>query len=485
MLFVYRLSSAFLFLTALGLTACQSPPAETDLIAPASLQADFDDLYSGLQSAHYDLYAHRPKAEYDALFADMRADLGRPLTHTEAEVRFQKFVAFGRVAHANIPFPQAAWEAYRTNGGKAFPLSIRYLGDRLMIASDMSGPEQALTGLEIISLNGIPARELESRLRANLSADNDYLARTMLEFRFIPLLWLELGAKTDFELVLQDRTGERRAVVVPALPRDEFFTATSSFELDWDERRHAILNGIGYLRPGPFYNNLPGAEDMWDNTAFTAFIDEAFISFIDAGVPAVLIDVRSNPGGDNSFSDHMVAWFADEPFRFASQFLVRISAQAAASNARRLTPGDTDSISARFAAAFAGAANGDIVDFDLGDTVPREGQRFEGKIYLLIDRHSYSNTVTVAALTQDYGFGRILGEETSDLASTYGAMEQFTLPRTGIVVNFPKAHIIRPNGNTASRGVIPDIAITSPLISTDDEMLKEALAKVRAEIVSE
>lgn len=194
----------------------------------------------------------------------------------------------------------------------------------------------------------------------------------------------------------------------------------------------------------------------------------------------MLIDVRSNPGGDNSFSDHMVAWFADEPFRFASNFLLRVSAQATASNARRLTPGDTGSISARFA-AFAEAKPGDVVDFDLGDTQPREGQRFEGKVYLLIDRHSYSNTVTVAALAQDYGFARILGEETSDRASTYGAMEQFTLSRTGIIVNFPKAHIIRPGGNANARGVVPDIAIRSPLVAAEDEMLKEALASIRTD----
>lgn len=480
--FMSRLSgSAFVFLAALALPACQSPPAETNLIPPASLQADFDELYASLQAAHYDLYAHRPKAEYDALFAEMSGSLTRPLTRTDAEITFQKFMAFGRVAHSNIAFPQAAWETYRANGGKVFPLSIRYLGDRLMVASDMSGPDQRLAGLQILTLNGISARDLEERLRSNLSADNDYLARTMLEFRFIPLVWLELGPQAAFELVVADETGERRAVTVPALARDELFTESTSFELDWEERRHAILDGIGYLRPGPFYNTLPGAEDMWDNSAFTAFIDEAFSSFLEAGVPAVLIDVRSNPGGDNSFSDHMVAWFADEPFRFASNFFVRVSAQAAASNARRVTPGDTGSISARFAAAFAEAKPGDVVDFNLGDTQPREGQRFEGKVYLLIDRHSYSNTVTVAALAQDYGFARVLGEETSDLASTYGAMEQFSLSRTGIVVNFPKAHIIRPNGNAASRGVVPDIAIESPLVATGDKMLNDALAFVRTD----
>lgn len=361
------------------------------------------------------------------------------------------------------------------------PLSIRYIGDRLMIASDMSGNSPSLDGAEILSLNAVPAAELEARLTAHLSADNPYLARTMLEFRFIPLLWLELGSPAAYELEIADSDGTRRTVTVPALTRDQLVLNETDFELDWDERRYELMGNVGYLRPGPFYNNAPGAEDMWDNSAFTAFIDEAFGAFLAADVPAVLIDLRANPGGDNSFSDHMVAWYADQPFRFASNFFVRVSEQATASNARRLTPGDTGSISARFAAAFADAAPGDIIDFDLGDTPPREGRRYEGQVYLLIDRHSYSNTVTVAALSQDYGFARILGEETSDLASTHGAMEQFTLPRTGIVVNFPKAHIIRPSGDISSRGVIPEIHITSPLRSAQDDALAEALDVIRRE----
>lgn len=82
----------------------------------------------------------------------------------------------------------------------------------------------------------------------------------------------------------------------------------------------------------------------------------------------------------------------------------------------------------------------------------------------------------VAALAQDYRFATILGEETSDLATTYGAMEQFDLSRTGVSVGFPKAHIIRPSGGTVARGVIPDIAIEAPIIETaEDSVLSRAL----------
>jgi C-terminal processing protease CtpA/Prc len=180
----------------------------------------------------------------------------------------------------------------------------------------------------------------------------------------------------------------------------------------------------------------------------------------------------------------MIAFFATRPFRFAKQFRIKVSPAATAGNQARLAElgaaGAADDTSHRLAAAYAGRKNGAVVDFPIAENAPREGERFQGKVFLLIDRQSYSNTANVAALVQDYGFGTLLGEETSDLATTYGAMEQFTLPRTGIAVGFPKALIVRPSGNLGARGVVPDVPIPSPPVpGPNDAMLEEALAIVR------
>src|SRR5690606_35204580 len=57
------------------------PPFEVD-----ALRADFDALYEGLRSAHYDPYSRRDKAGYDRLFQRMRAQIGAPMSLLEAEV---------------------------------------------------------------------------------------------------------------------------------------------------------------------------------------------------------------------------------------------------------------------------------------------------------------------------------------------------------------------------------------------------------------
>jgi hypothetical protein len=461
--------------------AAAAAPQQEQRFELQVVKADFAELYARLAASHFDLYARRPKRDYDALFQTMLASFDRPMTSAEVRVAFQKFMAFGRVAHSNIGFPSDAYGAFRDGGGRVFPVSIRMKAGR-MFAVGGGGTSSVVPGEEIVGLDGQSASHWLQRLGAHVSADNDYMMQTLLENRFAQLLWLELGAKDQFKLSLRDGRGAVREVLVPAKTRDEMRAAagqTQTLELDWDARTFRMIGSVGYLRPGPFYNNDPNAPDMWDVTRFRTFIDTSFEALIKAQARAVVIDLRDNPGGDNSFSDLMVAWYATKPFRFCSEFRIKVSEAAVASNAKRVAaaPGDTHGVSATFAAAYAKHRIGEVFSFDMPVALPRAGARFTRKVYLLLNRHSYSNTVQVAALSQDYRFATIVGEETSDLATTYGAMEQFTLSRTGIEVGFPKAQIIRVNGDLSARGVVPDITIETPVVEPrSDVVLQRALA---------
>lgn len=473
--------SVALLLLPLGLFAAAAPAPERQF-SVQEIQADFADLYPRLAASHFDLFARRPRAEYDALFRTMKAELDRPMSEIEARVAFQKFMAFGRVAHSRIDFPGEAYSAYRDGGGRTMPVFIRVKGGRVFVAEN--GSETPIApGEEIVGLNGTPIGDWLTRLGAHVSADNDYMLHTLLENRFAAMLWLELGPVDRFVLSVRNARGVTREVTVPARTRADIMATLArqapTLELDWDSRDFRLIGSVGYLRPGPFYNNDPNATNVWDTAAFRGFIDASFETLLTSGARSLVIDLRDNPGGDNSFSDLMVAWYATKPFRFCRDFRVKASEAAIASNAKRvaLAPDDKESISAQFAAAYAKHRVGDAFSFEIPTVQPRAGARFMGRVYLLVNRHSYSNTVQVAALSQDYGFATILGEETSDLATTLGAMEQFTLPRTGIEVGFPKALIVRVNGDMTPRGVVPDIAIETPIVEPQsDVVLQRALA---------
>jgi C-terminal processing protease CtpA/Prc len=195
----------------------------------------------------------------------------------------------------------------------------------------------------------------------------------------------------------------------------------------------------------------------------------------------LIIDLRDNPGGDNSFSDPMVAWFANRPFRFTHQFMLKASAASKAHYAQLRAAGEKDEgVLGLLMRAETAHKNGDCYSFVIPLVEPHPCPRFTGKVFVLQNRRSFSNATSVAALIQDYGFGTILGEETADLPSTYASSVPFKLKRTGFNVSYPKSRIIRISGDTRARGVIPDVPIPpQPIGVSEDRVLGETVVHIR------
>ncbi len=483
---------------------CWSGPADAEgqsraggerRFTPAEVQSDLDTLYRRLQLDAFDLYAFTSKPVLDRTFRRLRQHLsggregphglGPLMSKSEAEQRLQLLASAAHLGHARVEGLYAEWAEYRGAGGRAFPLNLRIAGGRVYVAKNLSGNARIRVGDEILALDGAPAGRWLARTGRHISAETPDLANSILEYDFPMYLWVEAGPKPSFRLLLRTPGhAATRTTIAAATTAEMDRNATGQpqgLDLDHPLRdARSLGDGIGYLRPGPFYNDqAKTAADEWDVSAFKAFIDGAFRMFDREGVTKLIIDLRGNAGGDSLFSDVMVSWFADRPYQFFSSFKVRASADAIAANQERLEHDAVAAgpISRRFATLYARARPGAVLDFELPPSLPNPTEHFGGEVFMLIDRQTYSNAVAVAATVQDYRFGLVMGEPTADMATAYGAMEHFTLPVTGAVIGFPKARIIRPSGDPRSRGVTPDIAIETPIILTsDDEVLQRARA---------
>ncbi|MEO0953032.1 MAG: hypothetical protein AAFY44_17140, partial [Pseudomonadota bacterium] len=328
-----------------------------------AMRADLSALYTGLRSAHVALYAHRSEAEYDAFYAQLQSELDRKFTPFEAAVLFQRFAAYGNVAHARVEFPSEVYDAYRDAGGRSFPIYLRIVAGRSFVGHDQSGDARIQPGDEILSLNGRPMSDWLDQVSRHISADTPYIAHSLLEFTFPRYLWLELGDVDSFALTLR-RDGKTFEMALDASTRESQQAAATAapdrFSIDTNAREFRLLDrDIAYLKPGPFYN-AENPASAWDNTSFVAFVDAAFEQILEADAHSLIIDLRQNPGGDNSFSDPMLSWIATAPFRFFEAFIVRSSDEAAASNAKRLeaSGAGADSVSAMFARQYATVPRG-------------------------------------------------------------------------------------------------------------------------------
>lgn len=446
-------------------------------------RAEFADLYEGLQSAHYNLFAFRTKKEYDDLYASTRSAIRSPMSTLELVRAFQPFVAFGRVGHARIEFPVQQYIAAAGMNEKILPLDLRFVGGRALVSHNYTDDVRIQPGTEILAIDGRPIAEEHAAISRYVSAETSDLASAQLEEFFPRWLWLDRGSVESFRLEIAGAPGNpSTSVVVAGLPIGDVEPRKSEWTTLLHRPEVRLLDGkVAYLRPGPFYNADGG--DSMDLSKFRKFVDEAFHSILSAGAEDLLIDLRNNPGGDNSFSDLLISWFADRPFRFSSDFRLKVSSQTL--EAYRPEPGeevDPGAIVPRMYAEMVRRSPGETFRFELPFAHPREGERYHGRVFVLVNRHSYSNSASTAALIQDYGFGRILGEETADLPTSYASSMQLILPRTKIAVTYPKSYFVRPSGDEALRGVVPDSRIDTPppgIAGSGDWVLEKAVSIIR------
>lgn len=451
-----------------------------DTYTVKQIKEDFNHLYKRLAAAQYDLFHYTSKQDYDRAFSQAMASFNRPMTKLEMQKTFQQFVALAQIAHTRIDFPINDYRSFMQNGGKTLPIYPTITATQVMV-DEFYGSEHILTsGVEILAINGTPIREWLQPIYSYLSADNKEILWGFVGQQLPALLWLHEGEKQSYELTIKDLEGKqtKHTVVTQTLAQQEqnALDSTGESETATLPREYKILdNNVAYLKPGPFYN-IDG-EDIWDTTPFHQFIDDAFEHFTSEKSTKLIIDLRNNPGGTNSFSDYMLAWFADEPFKFASDFKVKISPESTAANAKRLETSKSKSdVSHQLAEFYSKQENGTVFSFPLPTSAPHPDKHFSGDVFVLINRFSYSNAVSVAAIAKDYGFATVIGEKTADLATTHGAMERFSLPHSDIEVGYPKALIIRPNGDTRPDGVTPDIWLNFD--NKDSDVLTQTVAAI-------
>lgn len=452
----------------------QQSPARHSATA---IRADLDSLYQNLQRAHYNLYLNTPKPVYDKAYQKLRASIKDSMTLLEANRRLQPFTALCGLAHCTIAYPfMPVYGEYVEKGGTLFPADISINQGHIQIAYNYSSDTTFNAGDELLSINNIPAADILDGIYHYLSGENEYFKNTLVDLLHFPrLYWLVYGTSSSYKLVLKKINGDQYTTTVNAVPAMSFEEKSAALPSVFDPgRSFRLMGNVAYLHPGAFSNaNSDGntsEQKTFEKGEFLSFLDASFATLRKSSCTKLLIDLRGNPGGDNSFSDAMIAYFAHTPFAFCSRFSVRTSALT-----KSFWKDVQDSTLRELRTKILNKPDGEIFDIAIKKVNPKaDSLRFKGNVFVLIDRYSYSNAVTTAATIQDYKWGVLMGEPTADVPTTYAAIHEFKLPHTQMSVSYPKAFMVRPNGDRTAKGVQPDIIIKKTPGAADD-VLQQAL----------
>ena len=431
----------------------------------ADVLFDLEYLRSSLEEAHFDLYAYTSKEAFEENYSEVKKQIKNDsLNLLEVINLFQKVVSKANNAHTRIVFPVQPYIAYAESGGSVFPLEVAIENGKALVRKNWSTNTNIKIGAELKTINGMPINEVFKKIYPQISAERLYFENAQLEGFTLPrYYWQVFGEQKEFEveIVQNDRHSTQKLEAIKAMD-DYEMKRDDILKHDWDLKY--LSNSAVYLRPGGF----GGDEDK-----YRRFIDSAFVDINAKKLKNLIIDLRNHPGGDDSFSDYLVSYIADKPFKWASKFQLK-SSSILKEDVRR-----TKDTTETYWKSILEHKNGEIYgyDFDFYEPQP-QAKRYQGDVYVLVNRQSYSQSAVTASQIQDYGFGQIVGEETAEFPNLYASIFNYKLPRTGINVDVSKGKIQRINGIDNKKGVIPDIFINDHLLDEKDEILDGLLKQM-------
>ncbi|WGK65157.1 S41 family peptidase [Croceiramulus getboli] len=429
---------------------------------------DLDYLKNSLIEAHYDLYAYTSKDEFSKNYLQIRNSMTNDsVTPLEATTIFQKVISKVNNGHTEISFPAAAYREYALSHGTLFPLEIAFEEGKALIRKNWSDKDGLKAGTEIISINNLTIQEVLQKIYPLISAERNYLKLAKVELLSFPrLYWQAFGEQENFVVGIKEG-GSIKKYKLQSINLIEDYEMKRN-EIFSEKRELQLLSKYAYLKPG----NFSGDEEE-----FKRFIDSSFLDINKSNVANLIIDLRNNLGGDNSFSDYLVSYIADKPFQWSSEFTLKTSALLKAHTRKNC---DTSN---PYWQSVLTHQDGIIYtyEFEAHQPQPKE-KRFLGKVYVLVNRQSHSQAAVTAAQIQDYKFGIIVGEETGDYPSLYASQFQYNLPKTGIAVKVAKGKIIRVNGSIKQEGVLPDIRIRDHLLDEEDEVVLGLLKELKGSL---
>jgi len=485
-----RMRSATIFLALLLVAPLDATQSST--LQPAQLQQDFDVLRRALEEAHGGLYRYTPKAELDRSFAAFRARLDRPMAPLEFGAALSEALAMIRDGHTRLEYGDATMKAL--SAARLLPLRVANEGGRLIVLGNDTHADRSIRpGMELLSVNGRAAAALIGAVAPKMPADG--FIETGKAWRlargFAQNYWLYVEQTSTFTVTARDPSGrtvsaslegvtsaDRAKVENPV--NAEVVTSLARLEGSRDNVSLSFPNGddVGLLRVRAF-----------DGETFLTSLETAFASLRDKKTRGLVLDLRGNGGGVDTYGAALVAHFMTTPFRYFD----RIKVTTVAPSFATWPPGTAGRLKSGTRPAPDG---GFLVAPELHPGVAEQkaaAVSFTGKVVVLTDGGSFSTTADVCAQLRSRTQATFIGEETAGAAegNTSGLNAQVTLPNSGLRLKIQMYGYWNAlgtggrggvSGFRPGRGTLPDVTLVrtvANVLAGVDPVVDQAVALLR------
>ena len=432
----------FLFLLLL-MPVCMSAARPVTISREAAI-ADVDSLVAAIEEVEVDPYALLDKDVFYKAVADTKKSFtADSVTPAQMYLALSRLTGMFRQGHLGVSI------SYNIIGdsGVVFPfgsmLKVIPGSHKVILTLDtVVDGVRVKKGEEIVSINGRKTPEIVESYLKHAPMEKDAFGWSYLSGDMDFLMWCENPDVKSFDVVLSDG-GKTRKHTFNGVAVNKLISPPKEKFVPYD---YKLLNDSVMLFS---FNTC-----YWDSE-FAYFLRKMNKEARDKGVKHLIIDVRSNGGGNSRAGDEVCRYLTDQKFNGFGGSKVKISNSVLKSYGKRaadmgLNNYKVDSVYVNM--------DQDELEMEL----PYDAKyRFPGKSYLLIGPGTFSSASNFAWEYWKFVPGTVIGEETGGVNICVGDVIGKNLPNSKFRMFIPWKifyHYGAKDGDPI-QGTIPDIQV--------------------------
>jgi hypothetical protein len=433
----------------------QAEPAQRQLTAEQQ-QADFRLFRAALQEVHPGVYRYTPKARFDARFDSVASLLTRPRSEQEYYALLTPLVVQLRCGHTKF-IPAGRDDKFPYHTELLLPLRLHFQAGRAYVRYPY-GEAAVPPGAELLSINGRPVADIVAGLLPYVSfADGATTTAKWLELAaFFPGYYAAfVEAPGQYRVAYRLPDGRRAEALLPA--------TTLAVIKATDKQHEPAARYPLRLEFRPDDVAVLTIDHFWvgeNEQPYADFLRQTFRQLRARGTRSLIIDVRNNEGGMDSYGALLYSYLTDKPFRYYE----RIGTHAPHVSIQEQV--HSEWFYGLYRRAFVHRSKAGGYEFRRRPGLKRQQPQrdaFGGDVYVLTNGWSYSVTAEFAAIARHQGRATFVGQETGGAygGDNSGFFAFVNLPHSGFTLGLPvwSYYMAVPGAAHPERGIQPDYAV--------------------------